>query len=438
MGCTADRPNPTQPFAATADVANANDIVVTNSVELVAAMVPENSGRRIHVRAGEYNLTQLLTVPDHATLEGEGVMLFDDGGMPTGFDPAGRTTLTMTVNAPGNVITLGNGSTVRGLAIQDLAGRSGNSIGVVSRSAGDHILASISDMEINNPISHALVQSGPVGCAVAVFTQNRNMGADPPPDVGATIEASITHSLIRSSQTGSNCGVFAFNFAPLATVSVALSNNVVGGGLIANGGVSRPDAVHDSRTDIQSHHNIYRNDSPNLCVPQRLGWNTHGGSSTPVALPAPSTERNSLRIQSLDDRIEGFTTGVWMVGGRRFFAAAEATNGNSADLELIGAIINTPSCSGASVDLRIAGAMTGSASLVPGDGNTVHAVIRNVIGSGLRSNVYANVLGPSGPVAPEFQGTGNRLEIDGSLHAFTHTNTGIHPVPAPEFFNGGS
>ena len=427
IGCATDAPNPIEP-----------GIIVSNSVELVAALVPENAGRRIRVRAGDYSVTQPLTVPDGVTLEGEGVMLFDGAGLPTGFADETRTTLTVTANTPGDVLTLGNGVTVRGIAIEDLAGRIGNSIGVVSRDAGDQVSANIDEIEIVNPNAHAIVPSGPSGCGIAVLTLNPNLGADPPPHTGAAIAARVTRSLIRSLSTGTGCGLFAFNFAPLGSVSVALEGNVVGGGIIASGGVSVPDAVHDSRTTIQSQRNLYRNDSPDHCAPQRLGWNVQGGSGVPAPLVIGETARNALRIHSLDDRIEGFTTGVFAAGGRRFFALPTAgpTTDNSADLELIGTTVTTPSCGGASfvTDFRLAGAIVTSASLVPGDGNTLRAVMRGVTGSGLRSNVYADVLGPTGPVIPT-TGTGNRIEIAGSLQAFTRTNRAIDPAPAPEFFS---
>jgi hypothetical protein len=445
-GCATDTTNPTAPLIAGLSGTEANPqdetaIVVTNSAELGAALVPENAGRRIRVRAGDYPLTQLLTVPDGVTLEGEGVMLFDGVGMPTGFAAGTRTTLIMTTNVAGNVLTLGNGVMVRGMAIEDLAGRAGNSIGVPSRDVGDRVFTTLAEVEIVNPNSHSIVPAGPAGCGVAVVTLNPNMGADPPPHAGPELGARISSSIIRSNATGTGCGLFAFNFAPVARVSVALDGNVVVGGIIVSGGVSRPDAVHDSRTEIQSKRNLYRNGSADQCAPQRIGWNVNGGSGTPAPLPTAATERNSVRIHSFDDRIEGFTTAMLAVGGRRFFAApiAGPTTDNSVDLQLLGTTIATPSCGAATAvaDFRLAGALVSGASLVPGDGNTLRALMRGVTGSGSRSNVYADVLGPTGPLAPLFQGTGNRLEIAGNLHAFEQTNRGIDPAPGSEFFTGG-
>lgn len=425
--------------AANPNVHHGNSIIVSSSAELLAALVAENAGRRIRVRSGTYNVSQPLFVPDGATLEGEGVMLLDGSGLPTGFAAGTRTTLTMTANTAGDVLTLGNGATVRRIAIEDLAGRVGNAIAVVSRDAGDRVSATIAEVEIGNPNAHGIAPSGPTGCAVTVLSQNPNMGSDPPPHSGAVITATITRTLIRSPSTGTGCGLFAFNFAPFASVSVTLASNVVGGGIIANGGVSRPDAVHDSRTTIHTRRNLYRDDSPDPCVSRHLGWNILGGSGTPVPLPIPETARNAVHLRSLHDRIEGFTTAILAVGGRRFFASPVAgpSTDNSVDLALIGTTISTPACAGTLpvADFRLAGALVSNASLVPGDGNTLRAVIRGVTASGPRTNVYANILGPTGPLSPEL-GTGNRLKIVGSLRAFARTNRAIDPAPSAEFFTG--
>jgi hypothetical protein len=198
--------------------------------------------------------------------------------------------------------------------------------------------------------------------------------------------------------------------------------------------------VHDSRTTIHSRRNLYRDDSPDPCISRHLGWNVTGGSGTPAPLPLPETARNSFSLRSLHDRIEGFTTAILAVGGRRFFAASIAgpTTANSVDLALIGTTVSTPACAGTLpvADFRLAGALVSSASLVPGDGNTLRAVMRGVTASGPRSNVYATVLGPAGPLPPELQGTGNRLHIVGSPRAFARANRGIDPAPGAEFFTG--
>ena len=442
-GCTTENAS-TDPLSAAAratshsSLNDANTIVVASSAELVAALVPENAGRRIRVRAGDYALSQPLVVPDRVTLDGDGVMLLDGSQLPTGFAAGTRTTLTMTANVAGDVLTLGDGATVRGIAIEDLAGRAGNAIAVISREAGDRLSATIDEVEIINPNGHGVMPSGPVGCGVTALTRNPNLGGDPPPHAGAAISATITHSVIRSLSSGIGCGLFAFNFARDATIAVSLVGNVVGGGIIASGGVSRPDAVHDSRTTIKSQRNLYRDDGADPCVSQRLGWNLQGGSGTPVPLPLPETARNALRFVSQDDRLEGFTQAIIATGGRRFFPSpiAGPTTANNVDLELVGTTVSTPSCGGAAfvADFQLSGAWVADASLAPGNDNTLRVVMRGVTASGVRANFYGDVLAPAGPLPSALQGSGNRLSIVGSPQAFMQTNVAIDPAPGVEFF----
>ena len=297
---------------------------------------------------------------------------------------------------------------------------------------GDHISASLVETEIVNPNPYTIVPQGSVGCGLMVFTQNPNLGAPPPPHDGATLE--ITHwsaPAIHSPANG-NCGVFAFNFAPNASVSLHFTNDVVGGGLNADGGVSRTDAVHDSRVLIVSTRTLYRDDHPAACSVGRVGWNLTGGSGAPVPVVLPATVGNTLEVRSLDDRIEGFATAVLATGARRFFAEPTAgpSSDNAIDLKLLRTSIETPACG---TDLRLVGALAGG-NFSPGDGNVVRARLRGVQGSGTRANVYADVLSLTGPVSPELQGRGNQLEIVGSLQAFLATNSGVTPAPGAQFF----
>ena len=190
---------------------------------------------------------------------------------------------------------------------------------------------------------------------------------------------------------------------------------------------------------MQSRRNLYRDDSADPCTSRHLGWNLNGGSGSLLPFPVPATERNSLRVHSVDDRIAGFTTGVLARGGLRFSASTGPSSDNRIDLELLGTTVSTPSCGGAPfvADFRLAAAQVTDALLVPGDGNTVRALFRNVTGSGTRFNVYTDVLGPAGPQPGALQGTGNSLERVGSPQAFARTNEAIDPAPAPEFFTGG-
>jgi hypothetical protein len=411
-------------------------IVVADAAALAAALSPENAGRHILVRAGTYALDAPVTVPNGATLEGEGAMQFVDG-LPAGFGAGARTTLTMSANVPGNMLTMGDRSTIRRLEIVDLAGRLGNPVAVVSREPGDRVSATIAESEIVNPNPHGVVPAGPTGVGLAVLSLNPNLGADPGPHEGATVSADMIRSLVRSPAGG--VGVFAFNFAALARLSVRLEANVVGGGIFANGGVSRPDAVHDARIDIESHRNLYRDDSPDPCATPHPGLNFSGASGPPAPLPVSETARNSVRVHSVKDRVEGFTNGINAVAGIRFFPLPTAgpTNDNSIALSLLDTDISTPFCGGAPFvsDLRLMGAFSASDALSPGDGNSVHVVMRGVTGSGARSNSYVHAVGPSGPLAPELQGGGNRVEIVGSPSAFVATNSRIDPAPGADFFS---
>ena len=430
-----------------------NTAVIGNSAELAAALVPANAGRRIRIRAGTYDVVQPLTVPDGMTLEGEGVMRFAPDGHPTGFSNGPRTTLRMRVNVGGDVLTLGGGVTVRNVEIVDLAGRSGNVVAVASRRPGDSVSVTIIESVFVNPNPLTVGAGGALGRGLHITTRNPNMGADPPPDEGAVVAVRLLRSVIRSPAGGG--GFFAFNFSPNSRISVEITRSVIGGSNEANGGVSRPNAVHDSEVRITSQGNIYRNEWEDRCASALLGWNLTGGSGAPIPLALPVTARNRLHVRSVDDQIDGFTTGVLATGSRRFFAAPlnPAPTGNRIDLQLIGTRISTPSCAPIGTggymtdlpseqvvkigDLELVGGWAKNAALAAGDGNTVRVELRGVTGSGTRGNRYANAAAFSGPLPAQLQGTANRLEIVGDPQTFARTNRGIDPAPGAKFFISG-
>jgi hypothetical protein len=438
-GACSDSVDPVTPIPQSQRSLSGNTITVASAAELIAALSPENAGRRILVRAGAYAIDQPLTVPDGATLEGEGVMQFDGTGLPTGFAAGTRTTLSMATNSPGFMLTLGDGVTIRGLEIADVAGRAGNVVAVLSRAPGDRLSASIIECELVNPnaIGGSSVFEGPTGFGLMVLTRNVNRGADPPPHAGAAPTVRMVRSLIRSPAAGGS--LFAFNYAPHGTVTVTLEGNVIGGGLGANGGVSNTDAVHDSETRIKSHRNVYRFDGADPCASAQFAWNIAGGGGPPAPLSVPETARNTLTVYSLDDRIEGFPRAILARGGVRQFGLpiAGPSSDNSIELKLLGGTITTPECPN-SADIILAAANSASATLFPGDGNRVRALIRGVTGSGLRLNRYGNAtVAGGGALPPELQGSNNRVEIIGSPTAFAQTNRQIEPAPAAEFFTGG-
>ena len=116
---------------------------------------------RIRVRAGTYDVSHALVVPEDASVFGEGVMLVDESRLPHGFDPAGRTVLRATSALVGDIVTLGNGAILRGLTIEDAPGRSGGNLVVVSsRAAGDSVAATIAECELINPNPSAVGAQG--------------------------------------------------------------------------------------------------------------------------------------------------------------------------------------------------------------------------------------------------------------------------------------
>lgn len=377
-------------------------------------------------------------------------MRFNADGHPTGFSDGSRTTLRMTAAVGGDILTLGHDVTVRNVEIVDLAGRSGNVVAVVSRRPGDSVSAAIIESVIVNPNPLTIGAGGPLGRGLFIVTRNQNMGADPPPDEGTMVTVRVQRSVIRSPVGGG--GFFAYNFSANSRISVEITRSVVGGSNEANGGVSRPDAVHDSEVRITSQGNIYRNEWEDGCASALIGWNLTGGSGAPIPLGLPETARNRLHLYSVDDRLHGFTTGVLATGSRRFFAAPlnAAPRGNHIDLRLLGTSISTPTCAPlrpsenttgipaaqlVSVrDLELIGGWVQNEALPAGSGNTVRAELRNVTGSGTRSNRYAHVAASSGPLPVRLQGTGNRIEIVGDRQTFAETNRQIHPAPAAQFF----
>jgi len=392
------------------------DIVVTTTAELQSALSPANAGAHILVRAGVYDVSQALTVPDGATLVGEGVMNVDESGRPTGFEPAGRTLLRATAAVVGNLLTLGDGATVRGLVVQDVVGRlvPGSGVAVLSKAAGDFISARIEECEIINP--------NPPGNSRGLVVMNQNPDLESPHE-GAVLRVQMTRSIIRSP-AGAN-GVFAINFASHSAIRLDLESNVVGGGLSSAGGVGLPDAVTQAGVVIQSSRNLYRSDS---LAPTAVGWQLFAGADAPNPLiVSEASTFNTLQLHSTDDTISGFATGIVASGGRRINALSATISSNRVELNLHGTLLQTTTA-----DLRLSGATT-MLGVSTGDDNTAHVLLVQATGSGVRANRY---LHSSFPLTGT-PGVGNRLEIVGNANAFDQTNQNFVPPPPAEFFTGG-
>jgi hypothetical protein len=424
--------------------------VIANSADLMAALVPANAGRRIRLRAGTYDVDRTLTVPDGMIIEGAGIMRFDGDGRPDGFDEATRTTIRMSAAAAGDMLTLGHGVTLRRLEIADLAGRTGNVVAVLSRLPHDSVSVTMEETVILNPNVFSIGASGPLGRALFIMTRNPNLGADPLPDSASAIAVRIVRSLVRAPAGGG--GFFAYNFAANSTITLDIARSVIGGSNEANGGVSRPDAVHDSRVRLLSEGNLYRNEWGDACAAPLRGWNLTGGSSTPVPIEGSAVaQRNELLVRSVDDRLTGFTSAILATASRRFFPdpIGAAPADNRLVLQLAGTTIETPDCesvgrtteAGVATDqlepvrdLTLVGAWVANDGLAAGSGNILRAELTGVVASGLRANRYMDAGGQSGPLAALLAGRGNRLEVAGDSAQFARDNTGIDPAPAARFF----
>jgi hypothetical protein len=411
---------------ADAPAATRATVVVTTAAELGAALVPANEGARIFVAAGEYEVSNPLTVPDCAILLGEGVMSFDGSGLPTGIASSGRTVLRATATLAGDILTLGNGSALRNLVIEDVVGRpvAGNPVAVFSRVAGDCISARIAECEIINPNPALAAPAGPTGRGVALVTRNPNLGQDPAPHEGAVLRLEMSRAIVRSP--GGGDGVFAINFASHSRIGLDLESNVIGGALSVSGGVGRPDAVTGAGVSIRSSRNLYRSDSPG---PGTGGWQLLGGADAPSPLfVSEASTFNSLEIHSNRDRIEGVAIGITAVGGRRIAPASGPISSNRVEMSLLGTRVVTTTA-----DLRLSGARSLVDGVFPDAGNTLHLVVHQASGSGPRANLYVDAATPSSGSL----GAGNRLEIAGNAKAFDRTNDDFIPPPPAEFFTGG-
>jgi hypothetical protein len=393
---------------------------IRSADDLIAALSGATAGDTIHLLGQEYQVGVPLLIRNGVTLRGVGVMQVVDG-LPVGFQ--GTTTkITAKANLEGNLLTLGNGSKVEKLVLQNASqahedgeGRGGNLVAVGSRGRTDIVLATIQECELINKIKSDVGTDGPVGGAVLVYTRNPQKPAppDPAPHENADVILALTRSIIRTPKDGK--ALVAMNFASRGEVIVNLTHNDIGGPLDVIGGLSRPDAVGHATTTIHSNRNRYSVQGASDVA----AWQITGGSSSPFGGNA-NTDSNSAIVDSNDDQIVNFLVGISAVGGRRLPDGGTCSH-NRAELTLTRMELATkPS----GTDFMFVGAQSGG--LLPaGDGNTVKVDVRQTTGSGPRENLYANSMGG---------GTGNRLDFVGTLADFNNSNHNIDPAPTAEFF----
>ena len=403
----------------------------------MAALGAHNTGRHIRLQSGDYAVNHPLIVPDGTVLEGAGVMQVENG-LPTGFQPGTATTIRVASGFAGDVITLGNGSVLSGLRLEDLKTvpgstpqRAGNVIAVGSRVPNDVVSAEIRDCEVINPNPMGVALDGPIGHALLVLTRNPGRQDDPPPHVAAAITVRMQRSILLAHGEGG--AVFVINFAAHGRVSVVLDGNVLEGALNVAGGVSRPDLVTGAETVFESRNNHYALGHGGY---DEVAWRVYGGSSSHIpGLSAPGANFNVARITSDHDRITGFKTGIRATGARRWQTASGPVSDNRLEMELRGTHIRTEGEGAA--DLVLQGALSDpefadNREFTPGDRNILRVRIHDVTGSSAqRANSYADVFGPE---LATNRGNGNRLEIAGSLEEFTQSNAGLSPAPPAEYF----
>ena len=397
----------------------AGTIVVRNTADLLGALVPANAGRHILVQSGTYEVASPLTVPNGATLEGEGVM--QGGTLPTGFQSGTETRIVAAAGFSGDLLTLGGGATLRRLLVQYSAGSAGNAVGVVSSGPNTSLSASIQDSEIVNPNPAMGNADGPTGGGVVVLTRNPGADAGAPPHVGASVALELTRSIVRVPG-GAGRALFAINSASHGTIDLTLTGNVVFGTLDAVGGVSRGDEVTDASITIRSRENRYTS-TGNVGV----AWSIVGGSSPPLFLGKAGTSSNHVLVDSTDDRIEDVDKGILSLGGRRHSKRVGLSSDNEVELSLRGLSFRTNAA-----DFHLAGAESGG-EFPTGAGNTLSVLVRGSTGSGPRGNFYAH---EDGPLMPKNLGFANRLVFLGTAAVFDESNDDIAPAPPADMFGG--
>jgi hypothetical protein len=275
-------------------------VVVTTAAELDAAL-SAGTDLTIFVQRGTYLLDHAIQVPDDTALIGEGTMLYDGEGLPTGFVPGGRTVIAALPGVAGDFVTLRDGASLQGLVIQDavrpaLAG--GVVVMVSSTGPSSSVSAQIVECEIVNPNPVGSTTTGPTGRGLSAMTRNRPSAGGAAPHEQSLVSVHLTHSIIRSP--GGGDVIFTVNFASGSHIELHLRQNVIGR-LVAIGGISRPDSTVGATVLIQSIGNLYRADTAVAAT----GWNLNGGSDAPMIAPliAEETLNNKLSMHSVDDRI---------------------------------------------------------------------------------------------------------------------------------------
>jgi hypothetical protein len=381
---------------------------VDTAAKLIDALNHATAGDTILLLAQEYKVGTPLFVPAGVTLQGASGISLDAQGLPTGFRGTTPTKIKASPELKGNLLTLGKNSSVRRIVLEganQVPSDRGNVVAVASEGPNDLVSAAIDECVLINNNESFGGPEGPTGGAILACTRNPQQGALPAPHVEAVVTLALTKSIVRSHKDGK--AVFAVNFASRGKVTINLTKNVIGGPLDIIGGLSRPDAVSNATTTVNSLGNHYSAQPPSDVA----AWQIVGGSSSPVGGNA-NTDSNSASVQSKGDQIDNFQVGIVAVGGRRLDNTGGTCSGNKVNLTLTGMKLATNGTRPA--DFEFVGARS-SGEFPAGDNNAVVVDVLAGTNSDPLFHIYLHDAG---------FGTGNQLVFKGgTLAAFTQLPT---------------
>ena len=415
-------------------VAQSVEVTVRSAAELREALEPGQGARTIRLLAGRYVLDAPLVVPDGVELVGVGVMRTDADGLPQASHPEPRPCSSRPSASEATSSRWGTEHGCRTCASRVRPQTPTSHPPAISSSlhrgaAGDRVKATLSECEIINHTQVGFSLAGPTGRTIAVLT--RNPGAGVPWHEGARVMVAIERSLVRS-MTGIG-SVFAINFASAGSIELDFERSRFEGSVGIVGGVARPDPVRGASTVLRSRGNLYVKDGGT----ESTGWGILGASVAPHAeVGGGRAESSSVRVESDDDRIEGYRVGIHAAAGRLVAGMPGTVMRNRGELTLRG--IRIRSVGEGAADLSLHGALsesesgneTGVEAPMNAQDNVLRVSIQGSSGGGLRRNVYANAwLSGDADTAGR-----NRLEIAGSRAEFLQSNADIAPAPDARYF----
>jgi len=423
-----------------------DEITVSTTSELVAAMSPANAGRTIRIQPGVYCPKAPLTLPEGSEVIGAGIMEYE-GSLPAGFR-AGTTTEIVPADGRdaclpevglfvGNaVFNLTDGSSLRGVKVSIDAARhtfGGNTV-VIRAIGGQVTRASMSECDIqarSGTVPYA--PSIPGGRALSIMTGDNPPNHDPPGD--PRIHVVVSRSIFRGNGPNGAVMVFTSHYESRAQTSVFFHANVFTGFLAALdlvGGISRSfvvlseeirTPVTDTLTEVLAIGNLYRG----------RGIASVGAVGLTAAATAGNADStfNRLSFTSVGDRIENVGAGINGRAALRRGATHGFLDDNLVELHLVGTELSTVE-SAADMTMCAVGAPPNVRVDRVGDRNWIHLAATGLEGSGKRDNVFGHSVARCGQV--DDLGNDNGVSVKGSLRLWNVQNDDIDPDPAPELF----